>query len=101
MQYIQTFEGFLNEASVPAHLLTFAKKKGATSFVQEVAGWVEKAGKKITGGTAVGKNYDTLVLDMEFEGGEIRINLDKKTVELFDEEVRDAKSFAKLLASYT
>jgi hypothetical protein len=105
MKHIPTYEEFVNEssvneaASVPSNILEFAKRKGsyATALTKKVATWAEKAGKRISGGTAIGKNYDTLVLDMKYQGSEIYINLDKETVELFGEEVTDAKSFKKVL----
>lgn len=106
MKNIQTFERFINEsysineaASVPSNVMEFAKRKGsyATALVKKVATWAEKAGKRINGGTAIGKNYSTLVLDMKHQGSEIYINLDNETVELFGELVKDAKSFKKVL----
>jgi hypothetical protein len=89
-------EGELEEAYVPSNIKEFAKRKGATSLVNKVAGWAEKAGKGIRGGTAVGKNYSTLVLDLGYQDGSIRINLDDDTVELYGEEVFDAKSFRQV-----
>ena len=86
----------LEEAYVPSNIKEFAKRKGATSLVNKVAGWAEKAGKGIRGGTAVGKNYSTLVLDLGFQDGSVRINLDDDTVTLYDEEVFDAKSFKQV-----
>jgi hypothetical protein len=86
----------LEEAYVPSNIKEFAKRKGATSLVNKVAGWAEKAGKGIRGGTAVGKNYSTLVLDLGYQDGSIRINLDDDTVELYGEEVFDAKSFRQV-----
>ena len=89
-------EGELEEAYVPSNIKEFAKRKGATSLVNKVAGWAEKAGKGIRGGTAIGKNYSTLVLDLGFQDGSIRINLDDDTVTLYDEEIFDAKSFKQV-----
>jgi hypothetical protein len=100
MKHLHTFESFLNEAaSVPSNVMDFAKRKGpaATSLVKKVATWAEKAGKRISGGTAIGKNYSTIILDMKYQGSEIYINLDDETIELFGEEVTDAKSFQKVL----
>ena len=90
----------VNEAaSVPSNIMDFAKRKGpaATSLVKKAATWAEKAGKRITGGTAIGKNYSTIILDMKHQGAEIYINLDDETIELFGEEVTDAKSFQQVL----
>ena len=86
----------LEEAYVPSNIKEFAKRKGATSLVNKVAGWAEKAGKGIRGGTAIGKNYSTLILDLSYQDGAIRINLDDDTVELYGEEVFDAKSFRQV-----
>jgi len=86
-------------ASVPSNVMDFAKRKGsyATSLVKKAATWAEKAGKRISGGTAIGKNYSTIILDMDHQGSEIYINLDNETIELHGEEVTDAKSFQKVL----
>lgn len=106
MKHIQTFESFLNEqeivneaASIPSNIMSFAKRKGpsAVALVKKAAGWAEKAGKYISGGTAIGKNYSTIILDMKHQGAEIYINLDNETIELFGEEVTDPKSFKKAL----
>jgi len=64
-----------------------------------MANWAEKSGKKIRGGTAIGKNYDTLILDLSHQDSAIYINIPEETVELYGEPVFDAKSFAKVLAS--
>lgn len=86
-------------ASVPSNVLEFAKRKGsyATALVKKAADWAEKAGKRITNGTAIGKDYSTIILDIKHQGSEIYINLEDETIELFGEEVKDAKSFAKVL----
>lgn len=90
----------INEAArVPSNILDFAKRKGsyATSLVKKAATWAEKAGKYISGGTAIGKDYMTIILDIKYQGSEIYINLNNETIELFGEEVTDAKSFQKVL----
>lgn len=93
-------EDEINEAAyVPDNVAKFAKRKGVTSLVNKVANWAEKSGKKIRGGTAIGKNYDTLILDLSHQDSAIYINIPEETVELYGEPVFDAKSFAKVLAS--
>jgi hypothetical protein len=93
-------EGEINEAAyVPENVAKFAKRKGVTSLVNKVANWAEKSSKKIRGGTAIGKNYDTLILDLSHQDSAIYINIPEETVELYGEPVFDAKSFAKVLAS--
>ena len=97
-QMYKDFFGYrLNEAAyVPYNIMDFAKNKGsyAVALVKKAATWAEKSGKRISGGTAIGKNYSTIILDMKHQGAEIYINLDNETIELYGEEVYDAKSFA-------
>jgi hypothetical protein len=88
----------LAEAYVPSNIKEFAKRKGVSSLVNKVAGWAEKVGKGIRGGTAVGYNYSTLVLDMTYQGSEIRINTDNDTVTLYDEPVRSFGEFQRVYA---
>ena len=78
-------EGELTEANVPSNIKEFAKRKGISSLVNKVAGWAEKVGARITGGTAIGKNYDTLILDMGYQTADIYINIEDGTIELYGE----------------
>ena len=96
--YTKVNEGELTEAYVPSNIKEFAKRKGVSSLVNKVAGWAEKVGKGIRGGTAVGYNYSTLVLDMTYQGSEIRINTDNDTVTLYDEPVRSFGEFQRVYA---
>jgi hypothetical protein len=90
-------EAELTEANVPSNIRDFAKRKGISSLVNKVAGWAEKVGARIAGGTAIGKNYSTLVLDLDYkQQGEIRIDTDEETIELYDEPVYDFKSFQRV-----
>jgi len=98
--YEEMEEREINEAAyVPDNVAKFAKRKGVTSLVNKVANWAEKSGKKIRGGTAIGKNYDTLILDLSHQDSAIYIDINDETVELYGEPVFDSKSFAKVLAS--
>ena len=104
-QMYKDFFGYrLNEAAhVPYNIMDFAKNKGsyAVALVKKAATWAEKSGKRISGGTAIGKNYSTIILDMKHQGAEIYINLDNETIELYGEEVYDAKSFAHVFKTMT
>jgi hypothetical protein len=91
-------EAELTEAYVPSNIKEFAKRKGVSSLVNKVAGWAEKVGKGIRGGTAIGYNYSTLILDMTYQGSEIRINTDDDTVTLYDEPVRSFNDFQRVYA---
>jgi hypothetical protein len=85
------------EGSVPDNVAKFAKRKGISSMVNKIAGWAEKAGKKVTGGTAIGKNYDTLILDLGYQDSAIRIEIPEGTVTVYDQPVRDFNSFVTAL----
>ena len=89
--------GELTEANVPSNIAEFAKRKGVSSLVRKIAGWAEKVGARIAGGTAVGKNYSTLVLDLDYkQQGEIRIDTDEETVTLYDEPVNSFNDFQRV-----
>ncbi len=87
----------LDEVYVPDNIKRFAQRKGITSIVNQVARWAEKAGKRIVGGTAIGKNYSTLILDLTYQGSEVYINTDNDTIEVNGIEVEDYKSFVSAL----
>ena len=88
-------EGELTEANVPSNIKEFAKRKGISSLVNKVAGWAEKVGARITGGTAIGKNYDTLILDMGYQTADIYINVEDGTIELYGEPADSFPQFQK------
>lgn len=94
--YTKVNEGELTEAYVPSNIKEFAKRKGVSALVNKVAGWAEKVGKGIRGGTAIGYNYSTLILDMTYQGSEIRINTDNDTVTLYDEPVYSLNDFKQV-----
>ena len=90
-------EGELTEANVPSNIRDFAKRKGVLPLVNKVAKWAEAVGARIAGGTAIGKNYSTLVLDLDYkQQGEIRIDTDNDTITLFDEPVRSYNEFQRV-----
>jgi len=87
----------LNEAArVPSNIREFAQRRGCLPLVSKVARWAESVGKYISGGTAIGKYYDTLVLDMQYHGAEIYINLDTDEIKLYGQIVTDLKSFRRV-----
>lgn len=100
--YKQLFEELsnaINEGNVPENIVKFAKRKGATSIVNTIANWTEKAGKKITGGTAIGKNYDTLIIDLGYQDSAIYVDLDNKTIKVYDQPVKSYNDFISALES--
>ena len=89
-------ENMLDEAYVPDNIKKFAKQRGVSSLVNKAAGWAEKVGKGIRGGTAIGKNYSTLILDMGHQTSDIYINTENETIELYGEEVNSFPEFKKV-----
>lgn len=89
-------EDEISEAYVPDNIKKFAKQRGVSSLVNKAAGWAEKVGKRITGGTAIGKNYSTIILDMGYQTADIYINTDNNTIELYGEEVNSFPEFKKV-----
>jgi hypothetical protein len=98
--YKQLFEELssaISEGSVPENIVKFAKRKGATSIVNTIANWAEKAGKKITGGTAIGKNYDTLIIDLGYQDSAIYVDLDNDTIKVYGQPVKSYNDFISAL----
>ena len=85
----------LDEAYLPNNVKGWVKERGPESYriANKVAGWVQRLGKRIGGGTAVGKYYSTLVLDIKYQGSEIRIDLDTDEIEFFGQPVRSFNEF--------
>lgn len=90
----------VNESMIPDNIVTFAKRKGVMALVKKVSSWAQKAGKRIVGGTAIGKNYNTLILDLTYQGGEIRINLEDETISVNGEDyIYDYDEFINALGT--
>jgi hypothetical protein len=86
----------MNEASVPDNIMKFAKKKGITPLVNKVASWAERLGARITGGTAIGKNYDTLVLDMGYQTADIYIDIEDLAISLYGQPANSFEEFKEV-----
>lgn len=86
--------------NVPINILKWAKDRDVIDELEEIVDWVTKAGKQIVGGTAIGKYYDTLILDLTHQGSEIYWDLDSGRIEVNDEEVDDYESFRDALEIY-
>ena len=91
------YEYILKEALIPSNIAEFAKRKGISSLVRKVAGWAERVGARIAGGTAIGYNYNTLVLDLNYkQQGEIHINTEDETITLYGEYVYSFPKFKEV-----
>lgn len=92
--YNRFFNENLNEAQIPSNIRKFAKERGVLRDVQQIARWAEKAGERIVGGTAIGRGYDTLVLDLTYDGSEIYFDTDEGTIEVNGQPVDSWESFS-------
>lgn len=94
---------YVLKEAVPSNIQSFANKKGALAkrLVRRVDTWANKIGKRITGGTAIGKNYNALILDLTYQGGEITIDLDRETIEVQGEPVANFKQFEMAVMNLT
>ena len=82
-------------AQIPSNIEKFAKERGVLRDVKQLARWAEKAGLGIRGGTAIGKGYDTLVLDLTYNGAEIYFDLDTGKIKVNRQPVNSWKTFSK------
>lgn len=82
-------------ANVPSNIEKFAKERGVLRDVKQLARWAEKAGLGIRGGTAIGKGYDTLVLDLTYQGAEIYFDTYTGKIKVKGQPVNSWKTFSK------
>ena len=75
---------------LPSNIRTFLKDRSEEQrrAANKVCKWCEELGHYIVGGTAIGKYYDTLILDLTHYGQQIRIDEDG-TIEINDVKVRN------------
>jgi hypothetical protein len=95
--YKQLFEALNEDQDIPENIVKFAKRKGISSQLNTIARWVKKAGKRIVGGTAIGKDYNTLVLDLTHQGSEIYYNIEKDTIDVKGYDVENEEEFLAAL----
>lgn len=72
---------------MPKNISDFAKKKGILNKITTIAKWLSEVNKKIVGGTAIGKNYNTIVLDITYQGSEIHYNIEDGGLEVNGESI--------------
>jgi hypothetical protein len=90
-------ESVTEAANVPRNIEDWARGRGLLADLKQIARWVEKSGKRIVGGTAIGRGYDTLVLDVTYQGSEIYWDTDTGEIEVNKQPVTDLKTMRKAL----
>jgi len=92
----KVLESVVTEAAqIPSNIEKFAKERGVLRDVKQLARWAEKAGLGIRGGTAIGKGYDTLVLDLTYNGAEIYFDTYTGKIKVNRQPVNSWKTFSK------
>lgn len=70
---IKLFEEFsVNESSYTRLAQTDAQEEA----VKTIEKWLKKLGKRVSGGTTIGKHPQTVILDIKYQGSEIYIKTD-------------------------
>ncbi len=96
MKNLEQYET-LNE-SLPSNIAKWVRSEATIpqgDNAKDVAKWVKKLGKSITNGTTIGKEPQTLILDIKHHGSEIRINRDG-VIELYGVEISDYAKFKEV-----
>lgn len=88
----QIIKGSHGTKSLPSNIREFIKDKpDMKKTVERANGWLHGlTGRNFCGGTAVGKHYGTLVLDIQYQGGEDGV------LRLCRQEIGDKKQFVKV-----
>ena len=93
---LESFDTEVTEAAqIPSNIEKFAKERGVLRDVKQLARWAEKAGLGIRGGTAIGKGYDTLVLDLTYNGAEVYFDTYTGKIKVNRQPVNSWKTFSK------
>lgn len=71
-----TISKYPQKVSLPSNILEWLKRDGGIiSEAKQVARWYNKySGRNISGGTTIGKSPQTLVLDIQYQSGDIYID---------------------------
>ena len=82
---------------IPSNIESFAKRKGCLKEIRMINRWLKKLGGRISGGTAIGKYYDTLVIDIKYQDSAIYLDTDTRKLKLYGEETGwNYKDFKKV-----
>lgn len=90
----------INKESIPSNILDYAKRKGVVPIVKKIDSWLNRLGLHISGGTAIGKFYDTLILDIHYQDSAIYIQTDTEKISVYNQTITDFNSFKKAVESH-
>jgi hypothetical protein len=89
----------VNEGNLPSNIQKWIKDRGPkpSKDVKMIGKWVKKlTGREISGGVAIGKNYNTLVLDIEHEDAAIHYDTTSGDIKLYNKKIRNFNGFKKV-----
>ncbi len=92
-------EESVNEASLPSNIQKWVMDRGSkpSKDVKMIGKWVKKlTGREISGGVAIGKNYNTLVLDIEHQDAAIHYDTTSGEIKLYKKKIRSFNDFEKV-----
>ena len=89
----------VNEASLPSNIQRWISARGPkpAKDVKIINKWVKKlTGRGIVAGVSIGKNYDTLVLDIEYQDAAIHYDTTSGEIKLYKKKIRNFNDFKKV-----
>ena len=97
MQKIKVAKGRSIENKLTPEITEFLRNKPEQRIIaKKVNTWLKEiCNRNVCGGTAVGKYYGTLILDINYQGGEISISEDG-VINLLGEEIKNKKEFVQI-----
>ena len=90
---------FVNEGNLPSNIQKWIRDRGPkpSKDVKMIGKWVKNlTGHEISGGVAIGKNYNALVLDIEYEDAAIYYDTTNGDITLYDKKIRNFNGFKKV-----
>ena len=92
----------VNEASLPSNIQRWISARGPkpAKDVKMINTWVKKlTGRGIVAGVSIGKNYNTLVLDIEYQDAAIHYDTTSGEIKLYKKKIRNFNDFKKVFQS--
>jgi hypothetical protein len=89
----------LYEGNLPSNIQKWIRDRGPkpSKDVKMIGKWVKKlTGHEISGGVAIGKNYNTLVLDIEHQDAAIHYDTTSGEIKLYKKKIRSFNDFKKV-----
>ena len=101
MKKKEIIKGLNRKNSLPSNILDFLNDRSEQrASAKKLNNWLQSiCNRNISGGTAVGKHYSTLILDITYQGGEVSIS-EEGTINMFGTDINDKNEFVKCFNEY-